>query len=434
MQPLKIIKHALDSTISLINKGEKPTVALEKVARELDLNPNFIQRTGEALNVALFYGHMKTASDKAADFDMGDIKSVTKNIFGETEKTDAQKKAEWFPKQAEDIDYNKLLTNPKYKTASAAIKATEAKNESYEITMKGQFKKAQDYLSRLDREIDELKTEKVAADTHVEAAFLSLITGFKKEASARIPFHEFESQVFAEHGERAVPYLDLIYKSANLSEERGTQDAKYIAYTPARETQVFGSFLKAASDKASLQKEIDDAESFIDSQKGSFKQASYKLNPMAAAFDKVACDKLADDLDFLLEKEAMGDFGKSVIQDFVSQFKNSDAANKKPVFPNTKADNHERTAILQELIMTDEILKKQDPRKIVQAYQQILRLSPQLTKEKEVLRAKLREMMAGQALHPTDAKQLIETNTEYLKQHEMLHKTEGGDHQKKDKK
>lgn len=432
MQPLKIIKHALDSTIELINKGEKPTVALEKVARELDLNPNYIQRTGEALNVALFYGHMKTASDKAADFDMGDIQTVTKNIFGEVEKTDKQKIAEWFPKQAEDIDYNKLLTNPKFKKTAAEIAATTEPERT--VTFKTQYKKASDYMSRLDSELDNLKTEKVANDTYVEAAFFNLVNGFKKTAAARTSFHEFESQVFAEHGDRAVPYLDLIYKTANLSEERGTHDAKYIAYTPSRETQVFDSFLKAASQKAAYEKELAEAEEYISEQKTTFKQAGYRLNPLAQAFDKATCVKLAEDLEEL-EKQAIGDFGKSLIQEAYDKIRGvTDAGDiKKPVFPNSAIDNRERMAILQELIMTDEILKKQDPRKIIQAYQQILRLAPQISKEKEVVRAKLREMMAGQALHPMDAKQLIETNTEFMKQHEMLHKTEDAG-KKKDKK
>jgi hypothetical protein len=427
MEPLKIIKHALDSTIELINNGEKPTSALEKVARELDLNPNYIQRTGEALNVALFYGHMKSASDKAADFDMGDIQEITKRIFGETEKTLAQKRAEWFPAAPVDINYNKLVTDPKYKRAAAAIASSTENYDSFGVTYKGQFKKAVDYLSRLDREVDEIKTEKVANDIYIEAAFSNLISGFKKEASARTAFHEFESQAFAEHGERARPYLDLLYKSAGLQEARGANDAAYINYTPCRELEVFNSFLKAAKAKAEHDINVKEAEEHIVSERTKFKQAGYRLNPLAQIFDKNDCAAL----DEYLEKEAgIGDIGSSLVQDFISKFNNSSSG--KPVFGNSKIDNRERMAILQELIMTDDILKKQDPRKIIQAYQQVLRLAPQISKEKEVVRAKLREMMAGQALHPTDANQLVEANTNLMQQHQMLRQID--DSGKKDKK
>lgn len=437
MEPLKIIKHALASSIELINKGENPTNALEKVARELDLNPNYIQRTGEALNVALTYDHFKkNASDKAADFDIADTQAATKNIFGEREKTLVEKKAEWFPAVAEDLDYNKLLTNPKFKKTASEIAKTDAKNDSFPISYKGQFKKAQDYLSRMDRDMDELLTKKAGIDTYIEASFFNLVKHFTKEAAARTAFNEFESQVYAEHGERAVPYIDAIYKHSNVKDERGTHDAGYLAYTPCYETQLFDSFLKAASDKLAIEKEIKESEAIVAEEKSRFKQATYQLNPIAKAMDKAACDKLANDFDFYsedieklaMDKTAFGELGKSMVQELFSKFHDSATGKdqSKPVFKNTNIDNRERIAILQELIMTDPILMKQDPRKIIQAYQQILRLAPQISKEKEVVRAKLREMMAGQALHPTDANQLVEANTNLMKQHQMLHQTEGG--------
>ena len=435
MEPLRIIKQALNSTIELINKGEKPSVALEKVARQLDLNPNYIQRTGEALNVALTYDHFKkNASDKAADFDIADTVGATKSIFGEKEKTLAEKKAEWFPKVVEEINYNKYLTNPSFKKTAHVINTTPAKEESYGITLKGQYKKAQDYMSRLDRDLDEIQTEKVANDIYVESAFFSLLNGFKKEAAARTKFHEFESQVFATHGEKAVPYIDLIYKSAEMKEERGSHDDKYINFTPCKEAQLFDSFLAAATLKAKQAAELKEADEYVTSQKTQFKEAGYRLNPMAQAFEKAACESLIDELE-AFEKMAAGDLMRGKMMELYDKFNDTMTGKdeQKPAFPNTPLDNRERISILQELIMTDPILMKQDPRKIIQAYQQIIRLAPHISKEKEVVRAKLREMMAGQALHPTDANQLVEANTNMMKQHQMLHQMTG-DKDKGDKK
>jgi hypothetical protein len=438
MQPLEIIKLALNSTIGLINKGSKPTDALEKTAREFDLNPNYIQRTGEALNVALFYGHMKTASDRASDFDTGDINTVIGNIFGEKEKTAAELRAEWFPSVNEDVDYNKYLTNPGFKKAAEAIKNTPENYDSFGITYKGQYKKAQDYISRLDRDLDEIKTEKVANDTYLEASLFNLINTFKKEASYRTPFHEFESQAFATHGTRAVPYIDLIYKSAGLTESRGSRDSKYISFEPCKELNYFDSLLKSASNKPKLQADLDEAVKLVSEQRGQFKQAGYKLNPFAAALDKAACDKFADELDTLVaayppdEVEKTGSdipkpvgIGGSILGTLynLSKDKADSVVGDAPGsynFQNTDLDNRARAALLQNLILTDDVLKTENPYKIVNAYQQILRLAPQLSKEQEVVRAKLREMMAGQALHPTDAGQLVDLNTDLLKQHALL--------------
>jgi hypothetical protein len=51
--------------------------------------------------------------------------------------------------------------------------------------------------------------------------------------------------------------------------------------------------------------------------------------------------------------------------------------------------------------------------------------------EKEVVRSLLRSMTAAQSLGTMEANQLIEGNTAYLKQHQMLHAV--NDDKKKDK-
>ena len=133
-----------------------------------------------------------------------------------------------------------------------------------------------------------------------------------------------------------------------------------------------------------------------------------------------------------MEKSA-GPVSASLLTDLYGQL--SDATygrdKKSPTFKNTKMDDITRTTLLQELIMTDPILKHQDPKKVIQAYQQILRLAPHLAMEKEVVRSLLRSMTAAQSLGTMEANQLIEGNTAYLKQHQMLHG--GADDKKKDK-
>jgi Glu-tRNA(Gln) amidotransferase subunit E-like FAD-binding protein len=212
MEPIKLVKYALDSTVALIAKGEHPTSALEKVARELELNTNYIQRTGEALNVALHYDHFKkvASADKAKEFPVADIPGVQKNIFGAKEKTLAQKKAEWFPKATLDIDYNSYLTNPAFKEQTNNILKTAANFDSFKTSLTGQYKKAAEYIDVLNKTIDKLKTEKVSHDTYLESSFNNLVKHFKKEAAARTAFHEFESQAYSAHGKRVAPYLDLI--------------------------------------------------------------------------------------------------------------------------------------------------------------------------------------------------------------------------------
>ena len=46
-EPNILIKTALQEAVQKVNEGMSPTEALQKVSSELDLNPNFIQRTGK---------------------------------------------------------------------------------------------------------------------------------------------------------------------------------------------------------------------------------------------------------------------------------------------------------------------------------------------------------------------------------------------------
>lgn len=432
MNPLNLVKHALDTTISLIKSGTAPTEALEKVSKELQLNKNYIQRVGENLNVALHYNHFrKSAEDRAQDFPVADIPTVTKNIFGQAEKTITEKKAEWFPEVAPKVNYSKFLTHKPFQKIASDISTSKANLESFGTTLKTTYKKAQDYISALEKELDHLQTEKVANDIYIESCFNALVKAFKKTAEARQEFHDFETKALYSHGDRAEPYIDLLYKAANLTEGRGRKDTIQI-FDKTAELDLFESLLKAASRHTQLETELNDVTNFVTFQKCAFKAAGQKLCSSSTPQEKTASEEYADILDQALEKIA-GPVTSSLLSDLLTQL--SDVAygrdKQSPAFKNSKMDNMTRTTLLQELIMTDPILKHQDPRKIIQAYQQILRLAPHLAMEKEVVRSLLRSMTAAQSLGTMEANQLIEGNTAYLKQHQMLRSGDAA--KKKDK-
>ena len=83
--------------------------------------------------------------------------------------------------------------------------------------------------------------------------------------------------------------------------------------------------------------------------------------------------------------------------------------------PNLTLDNMERKLLLQELMMTDPILSKINPAKVARAFEQILRLSPEISKEKEVVRAELRAMVSTQALSKYDAELMSKLDMGMLK-------------------
>lgn len=428
MEPNKLVKHALDSTISLINSGSNPTEALEKVARKLGLNPNFIQRAGEATNVALHYNHFKKASDRSTDFPIADITGVTKSIFGDTTKT-VDKKAEWFPSVTEHVNFNKLLTDEGFNKVASAIENTVASTPHSPQALNHQFEKSAKYMHRLDKEVDVIKTEKVANSIYLEGVFNSLVTDFKKTAAARDSFHAFETAAYSKHGDRAVPYLNLIYKAAGLTEERGAHDKfKFASEVDTKMAVKFASLLASVDQEIKLASELKEAEEYVATIKESYKEACHSLAPGYSKITKESCAQL--DADITEITKVAGPMSKSVIEHFVEKYRSGGDA-KKNTFSNTSGDNLERTTMLQELIMTDPILAHQDPKKILTAYQQILRIAPQLAKEKEVVRSLLRQLTATQSLAPVEANQLVEANTALLKQHQLFHSQSGDEGKKK---
>jgi hypothetical protein len=131
-----------------------------------------------------------------------------------------------------------------------------------------------------------------------------------------------------------------------------------------------------------------------------------------------------------MEKEAFG-FGKifgDLLQDPIKESLSS-AFRKAPTKPNLTLDNMERKLLLQELMLTDPILSKHNAAKVARAFEQILRLSPELSKEKEVVRAELRAMMATQALSKFDADLMTKLDTGMLKRRVATMEFNKGEHQ-----
>lgn len=81
--------------------------------------------------------------------------------------------------------------------------------------------------------------------------------------------------------------------------------------------------------------------------------------------------------------------------------------------------NLERKLLLQELIATDPILKNVKVNKIVQAYEQILRLAPQVARERELVRALLRQMTQSSAVEPFVGSQLTTLDIDMMKRRLM---------------
>jgi hypothetical protein len=305
-----------------------------------------------------------------------------------------------------------------------------------------------------------------------------------------------------------LPYIDLIYKAARLSEERGVHDSAYMMFSPCKEAQLFdrlmhagaqmvsaekqasetldnfnfeSSFLKECSrmlgkkadlsaikekeepeetEEAGEEEETEEKEESGEKEESSTEEASEEEegkedekaepsdeDPVMAEVKKKVSDKnysvakkYTKDpvLEEAMQKEAffqfrniakfMGGAVHDLAQDQASQafsagFKHTP---HNPVKPNLTLENMERKLLLQELMMTDTILSKVNPVKVARAFEQLMRLSPEISKEKEVVRAELRAMVASQALSKYDADLMTKLDTGMLKRRVATHQFNSG--------
>jgi hypothetical protein len=469
-EPNILIKTALSDAVQQVNSGVSPTAALKKVATDLDLNPNYIQRTGEALNVALHYKHFKTASDRSIDFEIADIPKAIEDVFSSRTKTAAEQTSEYFSSiDANEpvFNYNRMLSNPVYKQAFMEISSAPETHDSFATTLKTVYEKSANYIQKLAKQADEAEVHKTAAELDLNQSFSALCDEFKKDAAYRTSFEEFESQVFSKHGSAAVEYLDLIHKTAGLVDDRGVHDSKYIMFNPCKEASLFDSLMASAERMVATEKTAQEAQQNLAFENSFLKECNTLLgktaekkeesperekaeetsdeksedtgeenleeqDPVMAAVKKKASDasfsvapKYDKDpvLAECMEKEAflgsLTNMMSSLIAEpvqaaFTHSFKGSPQTSP-GIRPNLTLDNMERRLLLQELMLTDPILSKVNPAKVARAFEQILRLSPEISKQKEVVRAELRAMVASQALSKYDAEMMTKLDVGMLK-------------------
>jgi hypothetical protein len=473
-EPNILIKTALSEAVQKVNEGMTPTLALKKVANDLDLNPNYIQRTGEALNVALHYKHFKTASDRSTEFEIADIPTVIQDVFSSTEKTAAEYISENFSgNESSDyvFNYNRIASNPVYKRAFLEINDAPDTFESFPTTLTTVYEKSANHVQKMSKLAEEAEVAKVAAELSLNEKFSSLSDEFKRDAGYRTSFDEFESQVYAKHGEASLPYVDLLYKTSRCNEERGVHDKGYMMFEQCKEAAMFDSLMDAAKEYVETEKQAAEAQESL-SFESSFLQECKNLMGKKAAKEEETSEKdskheksesaeeekeehepedpvlqmikkkasenslEADNSDPVLkqamEKEAFfGSMmsivrGSNMLRDiahepvsksFAHGFESMLTADHKPATPkpNLTLENMERKLLLQELMMTDPILSKVNPAKVARAFEQILRLSPEISKEKEVVRAELRAMVSTQALSKYDAELLTKLDSGMLK-------------------
>jgi molybdenum-dependent DNA-binding transcriptional regulator ModE len=219
-------------------------------------------------------------------------------------------------------------------------------------------------------------------------------------------------------------------------------------FEPCDEVKLFGNFLKHADELASVKQAAEDAEYNYtfenDYVKEIFRARGCELfNKQASAIDSTISERVetelkkeAEEIEKLSEEDPViavikqkkaaelqkkADSVKEAFGFIEGMFNRAKEEGKPSISAttNSDSDNRDRAFLLQELAYTDPILSKMPSKKVVDSYEQMLRLSPEISKEKELVRAFLRQSTAGQAVDPFMGSQLVEADTKLLKQRRL---------------
>ena len=447
--PDALVKHAVHEIVQGINAGLSPQAATTKVAKELELNPNFIKRSCEAINVALHHSHFKNhPNEKAADFDTVDAQQVIDGIYSTQEKTASEFRSELFssfqiPETAPK--FSRYLEEGPYKEAFAKL-VTAPDEGKTPMSEKGVYLKAANYIKDLEKKAYETEGAALGKQADVDQSFCNILRKFAHAIETRSSWDTFETAVFSKYGESSVPYLDLLYKTSNLKEERGKHDSNIKLSAHCEEVALFDRFIDNVLEHKLAKAASEDAAHNLKFEQDYLKEAYHlrgcELNKAAFSDDsllekveksiKSERKKIAEVnqedpvMLYIAEKKAGVELEfdgrvKSAIDlvDMVKGPVNDVAKPSLTANTNTPDANRERALMLQELVSTDPIISKFPTHHVVDAYQQMLRIAPELSSEREITRAFLRQAGATQAIDPFQAEQLIKANTSLFKQHQM---------------
>ena len=416
----EMLMDAMKEAASIFNKTGDPNQAIIKTASDRDFNSDQVTRLVELFNTVTALNHYKSASDKTASFPLADADNIMIQLF------DPEKLAMAESRSLGVYDYSE------YAQAEDGILV-----EAEDVTMPEMHTFDDTNLDTAIaygyRVADTLKH--TADDCDKTAGMAEVVIGRELEkiaAQIRKEWKETGDAIYSElvkcayltYSDPVIPYLSILegylpnnklVKCANLVDDR-----KY-AFVLSK----FGELIKMGNDASSLREEAQsiraDVAAFekdiIDSFRPEYGTMSFfkdgqqrdgQEKPKPSGLSN-AIPQAMNDLKgvFSPTMKAIGDrTNKDISNTLVSSLMSEETRAAKK--HEEDMANLERQSILEDLITNDPVLSGIEPEKIVGGYQAIMRLSPEVSRNKEVVRAQLRQLAHSIALSPFDAKQLVD--------------------------
>lgn len=437
------LRKALEDAVKNYNEGMSADAAIVAAAKEHDLTIDQVDRVVESFNTAKAINYYeKTTGDRTGGFDLADKKGVTLALFGKENST---------PKSKEEKVTDKSEKKEE-KTAEAVYSDafyTTAPDTS--LNRKSLFKeKRASYLDRLAKQAEERRAHGYSDATLADMASDAYSTIKSAEADAMSAVGTIDSYLNdaiikiaegitrvgyglqndrADMFKAACPHkrvINAVSKACPIL--KAASGGKYAKMAVVDTTPVDGLLAEADEMDKAMDKRaefLEKAELFRKraelvksamlkdpSMRGVVKQASAARNAPENFIHRPKTPYTKP-----IEKKAQESFADGVA-----------ALQADPTIAVSKGAktiaNHERSALLADLMSTDPIIQEADPRQVSAVYKSIIMSSPKLSLNKEVVRSVLRQAVNSIALSPADTSTLAKIEESMAKADAANHRGE----------
>lgn len=394
-QDEELLMSGVKTAVDLVdNRGFTPNDALHKVAQDLGFTPGFLKAACNAFNTGRQLAQWEANSsvlDKLADFPLVDYDQVHDRLWGNSKEKVAHVSVN--PLKFRSYENRVSLLN----TALATTEKSAA--VSNVIAEDSKIKKAFDKKDYCNRLLQEANRQKVAEEDLLDYKMHLLVSYFQKSAYDRLPFAQVEHAAGIYYG--APGNALMRYVASKFPNEKRAADHKPTwsgFQSPVNRNEAPYTLIEAV---------IKQAESLLVAESALSKQVS-----ASALATKEANDLYAGLVDKPVQKEAnlgsllggvaggfgMGaakNLGESVAEggqsSLESEIKNLDS----PEHLNELRKIRAQTALTQMMSDPENPISEYEPDKVLNAYNELVQLSPRLADQPAALGPLLRKRLVG---------------------------------------
>lgn len=389
---------AVRSAIAQTNDGVDPNVALAKAAADQNYGPDFVERMVEMYNTSRTLAHLKHASgdERAVDFPIADAQEVLGRMFS-------------VDPRREDIEGGEMgkAANLMRLRLHEDEEPLFEKAAAYQHDGSAKFQKVLNAVRDLEQGIVNLRTKRAEHEVKRDGALYKAATYFR--TSGHVPFEDVDSRMQSMYGRAGRLAMDVIWDSVEgLKTEKRAEapTSPRLARMSDEPYCYIDQFIERSKTMAELGQRISEKTAELEELKAALKERVGKACKEASGLASAATIGLvgrALEGSPALSGEATGEKAQARMIQRATD----------PAHENALRGIQTET-MLQDLMSSDPVISQYDPADVVDAYNELSRMSPVASSQPVVLRGYLRRLLesspdvAGRVLEGHEAGQLAD--------------------------